>query len=530
MKKLSLVFFVIILACSVVAQTKSGATTGKAPQKAAPAKPAPAPAAAAKQTPASQQAQPAAKKEEDCGCEAKTPPPDVLAIVNGVKITIKEVDEQIKPRIEEIQKQVIEARNRELDLQINSKLLEAEAKRRGISSAKLLDEEIIAKTKEPTEAEAKAFYDQNKDRIQDSYDAVKTQIIGYLRELEQRDLAKAFAERLRATAQVKKIVESVTPPQTDADRARVLATVNGQPITSGDIEDSLQPLIFEVQEQIYEMRKQQLDMRINDALLEQEAQKRKVTTTALFETEVKAKAKPVTEEDAKKFYDENKDRIQGSYEQVKPQVISYLETRGMNKAESDYADQLRKAASVQVFLTEPEPPVLKIATDDQPSKGSATAPVTIVEFTDYECPSCANAQPILEEVIKEYGDKVRLVARDFPLDQHTHALKAAEAAEAAREQGKYWEYTALLFKNQKALEVERLKEYATQVGLDRAKFDQALDTDKYLELVQRDMADGRALGVNSTPTVFINGKRIREKTKESLKAAIDAALKDSAKK
>jgi protein-disulfide isomerase len=113
---------------------------------------------------------------------------------------------------------------------------------------------------------------------------------------------------------------------------------------------------------------------------------------------------------------------------------------------------------------------------------------------------------------------------------HKHAFKAAEAAEAAREQGKYWEYVTILFTNQKALEVEKLKEYASQSGLDRKKFDAALDSGKFSDRVKRDMADGDRIGVDSTPTVFINGKLTREKTREALKTAIEAALKDGVKK
>jgi protein-disulfide isomerase len=156
--------------------------------------------------------------------------------------------------------------------------------------------------------------------------------------------------------------------------------------------------------------------------------------------------------------------------------------------------------------------------------------VTIVEFTDFQCPSCAKSQPVLEAIAAEFGDKVRLVVRDFPLDQHTFAFKAAEAAEAAREQGKYWEYIAILFLNQSALEVAKLKEYATQVGLDRKRFDEALDSNKFAEKVRRDLNDGMKLGVNSTPTVFINGRRVRERSRESLKAAVEAALKEKAGK
>jgi protein-disulfide isomerase len=183
-----------------------------------------------------------------------------------------------------------------------------------------------------------------------------------------------------------------------------------------------------------------------------------------------------------------------------------------------------------VFLRPPDPPVFEISIEDRPWKGGTNAPVTVIEFTDFECPSCGATQPDLEEVAREFGDKVKLVARNFPLDQHKHAFEAAEAAEAAREQGKYWEYAALLFKNQKALETEKLKEYASQVGLDRKRFDAALDSHKYAGRVKQDLVDGEKVGIDSTPTLFINGKRVRARTREDLKAAIEAALKEAARK
>ncbi|MGI8567547.1 MAG: DsbA family protein, partial [Pyrinomonadaceae bacterium] len=129
----------------------------------------------------------------------------------------------------------------------------------------------------------------------------------------------------------------------------------------------------------------------------------------------------------------------------------------------------------------------------------------------------------------EYGDRVQLVVRDFPLRQHVNAFKSAEAAEAAREQGKFWEYVSLLFGNQSALDSANLKEYATRVGLDRRKFDAALDSGKYAEKVQRDLQDGTRFGVNSTPTLFVNGRRIEDRSYEGVKSIIEKALKDGAK-
>lgn len=473
-------------------------------------------------------AKPAVAKES-CGCEGK-PLPDVIATVNGVQIKVRDIDEPIAKRIQDLQQEIINARKREIDLQINSKLLEAEAKKRGTTANKLIEQEIIARAKEPTEAEAQAFYDENKSRIKGEFKDVKKEIIEYLKAERQRTEAAGLANRLRASATLKIIVAEATPPATEAERARLFATVNGERITSADVEDSLRPMIFESQEQIYDLRKKQLELKINDTLLEQEALKRKITARSLIETEVTSKAKPVSEADAQKFYEENKAKINGEFAQLKLQIIQYLEQQEMRRQEGAFAEQLRKGAAVQIFLPEPEPPTYSIAIDDQPMKGNQAASVTIVEFTDFQCPSCAKSQPVLEAVAAEFGDKIKLVVRDFPLDQHTFAFKAAEAAEAAREQGKYWEYIAILFQNQSALEVPKLKEYATQVGLDRKKFDAAVDSDKFAEKVRRDLNDGMKIGVNSTPTVFVNGRRVRDRSRESLKAAVEAALKQIAGK
>jgi protein-disulfide isomerase len=488
-------------------------------------------------TPQTQAAQPPATspaasttRAADCACEGE-PLPEVVAVVNGVRITRQEVDSRIEPQIAELRKTVVEARARELDLQINSKLLDAEAKKRGKTTTKLLEEEIVSKVTDPTEAEAQKFFNENKARMgNNSYDAVKADIISFLRDQRQREVAKQFADRLRVASAVKVNSPSATPPANAAERARVFAVVNGEQLTSAQIEDSLKPLIYSVQQRIYQLRKTEVDLRINDVLLEQEAQKRKVTTKALLDAEVAARAKPITDAEAQTFYEQNKERINGEFAQLKPQIVQYLQETQKRDLQAAFAEQLRKTAALQVNLPAPESPVMQIATDDQPVKGNPAAPVTIVEFTDFQCPSCAGAQPVLEKLVAEYGDRVRLVVRDFPLEMHEHAAKAAEAAEAARAQGKYWEYASLLFTNQKALSVDKLKEYATQVGLDRQKFDAALDSGQMAEKVQRDLMDGIRLGVNGTPSIFINGRISNERTYEGLKAAIEKALSEKAAK
>ena len=326
------------------------------------------------------------KKADDCGCESQTPP--VLAIVNGVKIMIQDVDEPIKNRVTPLQNQVIEARKRQLDLEINSRLLDAEARRLGITPEKLLAREVATRIKTPTDAEAKAFYDLNKTQIQGEYKDVKGQVINYLKGQWQQDVAKKYAEHLRVGARVRVLVKTATPPATEADRARVFAIVNGKNITSGDVEDSLKVLIASVQEQVYELRKAALEAKVNDALVEQEARKKNTTADYLYRTEVVPRIKLISEEAVRKFYDENKSRMDGGFDQMRPQIIQYLDNRERGVAEQAFANDLRKAYAVEMFLKPPDPPRFDIAIDDRPWRGGPNAPVTIVEFTDYECPSC----------------------------------------------------------------------------------------------------------------------------------------------
>jgi len=286
----------------------------------------------------------------DCGCEDK-PLPEILGVVNGIKITKQDLSPETRARVEELHRKVIEARARELDLQIDSMLLEAEAKKRGVTPSQVIKDEVIAKVQAPTEADAQAFYEKNKATIQAEFKDEKNNILEFLRYRRQQELAQKLAEQLRTAAGVKIIAKPSAPPANDAERARVLAVVNDKQITMGDIENSLRPLISKVQEQVYSLRKQDLELKVNDTLLTQEAQKKGVTTRALLETEVSAKVPRVTDAQAQEFYDQNKERISGEFAQIKAQIVQYMQEHKEQEATVAYAAQLRRSATVQINLT-----------------------------------------------------------------------------------------------------------------------------------------------------------------------------------
>ena len=293
----------------------------------------------------------------NCGCEQK-PEINVLAVVNGVKITRQDLSMDTKSNVSLAQDTVIAARSRQLELRINDLLLEGEAKRRGITTAQLLELEVTAKVIQPTEAEAKAIYEQSKNRTQ-SFGNVKNSIIAQLKAEREALRARVFASSLRAGAKVTITNQQVTPPTNEAELARVYATVNDVNITSADIETSLLPLIFQVQQQVYALRKRDLDQHINDLVLEQEARRLRTSPQALVNQHINANLPIITEVQARAFYDANKARLNDDFSDLKLMIMGYLLEQEKQKVLLGYAEQLRKQSAVQIYLTEPKPPNLR---------------------------------------------------------------------------------------------------------------------------------------------------------------------------
>jgi protein-disulfide isomerase len=248
---------------------------------------------------------------------------------------------------------------------------------------------------------------------------------------------------------------------------------------------------------------------------------------ALLQTAVRSKVPIVTEAQAQQYYNNNRNQFSGDFSAVKFQIIGFLTTEEEKKISNAYAEQLRKTANLSIYLTAPLSPVFRIAIDDQPTRGNASARVTVVQFTDFECAYCAHQYQELEKLITQYQNRVKFVIKDFPLSEHASAFRAAEAAEAAREQGKYWEYVAQLYRNQSSFQPEKLREFARAVGLDLLKFNLALDRGHYSANVQRDIDDGNKLGLNTAPVFFVNGKRLPDSSVDTLRLAIIAALETS---
>jgi protein-disulfide isomerase len=288
-----------------------------------------------------------------------------------------------------------------------------------------------------------------------------------------------------------------------------LAEVDGVAITSEEVEKSLASQLSKLEEQIYNLKRQKLEALIDDKLLEKEAAKRKLTLPALLDADVTSKVGLVTEQEIEKFYQENKAQIKGEQAQVREQIRSYLQNQKLNAKRDEFLKSLRSQAKVVINL-KPLPVLrVEVSAAGAPFKGPAKAPVTIVEFSDFHCPFCRRVLPTLAQLESKYGEKVKLVFRDFPIDNlHPGATKAHEAARCANEQGKFWAYHDKLFASPPKSTPEIFKELAKEVGLDVTSFETCFDGGKYQADIKKDIEEGNRVGVTGTPAFFINGRLV----------------------
>ena len=418
------------------------------------------------------------------------------------------------------EKAIREARQRAVDARVSSMLIAAEAKKRGLGPDEFLQREVISRTPPPTDAEVRAVYDANRAQFGGTdLETARPTIVNYIRNQRSEQAYGELVNRLKMTNTVQKGADvnaaNVAP-------GVVLASVNGQPLRIETINERIKAYIYKLDRRIYEVQRQAVDRRINDTLILAEAARKSIGPEVIIRNEITDKLKPPTETEIARFYEENRSRINGDLASTRNAIATYLQEQQQQKLEQDLAARLRAAAKLQIFLKEPAAPVFNVAVGRGVARGDINSPVKIVEFTDYQCSACGGMYPVIEEVLKSYGNRVYFEIRNFPLRSiHENAFEAAQAAAAANAQGKFWPYIDLLFKNQKSLDTESLKKFATQVGLDRARFDADLASGKFADDIRRDMEEGETYGIESTPTIFVNGVILTTLSPEALREAID---------
>jgi protein-disulfide isomerase len=293
--------------------------------------------------------------------------------------------------------------------------------------------------------------------------------------------------------------------------------VDGVAISDDEVDKVVGSMLWPLEDRLYQIQKQAVEALIKQRLLEREAAKRKISLQALIDAEVTTKAKPVTDEEI--------DRVKAKSDPAlsRDDIRKALLKDKVGAELTRFVSTLERKSTVKVFLEAPRAPRSMLEPAKAPSKGPATAPVTIVEFTDFHCSHCQEVEAVLSQVLSRYP--VRLVHRDLPLDAvHPRAREAHEAARCADAQGRFWAYRDLLFAGAPKSGTE-LKAAARSAGLDPDGFDRCVSGGAGRAAVEADTADAKRLGVKTTPTFFVNGRELEgPATLEAFAAAIQNEL------
>jgi protein-disulfide isomerase len=288
-----------------------------------------------------------------------------------------------------------------------------------------------------------------------------------------------------------------------ADEEDAVAIVDGTPVSSDTLDAVIQGQLMELRQREDQLRRQALDEIVAQMLIQREAEARGVSVNDLIEAEITSRAQ-VTPEEAKAFYETNKARFGSTTEEKAiQQIVEGLGRQRQRDRRAAFASELRSKYPVKVLL---EPLRVQVDTAGAPSRGNPDAPVTVVEFSDFQCPFCVRARPTVKRVREVYGDDVRWVFRHFPLSFHEQAPKAGEAAACAGDQGRFWEMHDRLWERAGRLQIADLKDEAAALGLDTEAFGECLDSGREAALVREDTEEGARLGVSGTPAFFINGR------------------------
>jgi protein-disulfide isomerase len=281
---------------------------------------------------------------------------------------------------------------------------------------------------------------------------------------------------------------------------QTVATVNSAVVTSAELEEITRSALLRLRMEEYRVKRAAVNQLIGEMLLRREAALTHRTFDEYMRQEIEEKVAPITPAEVHLLLENAKDRFTGSDDPAREVAATLLKQR-VARRRAELIQALRSKANVRVSL---EPPRTRVSAVG-PARGPETAAVTIVEFSDFQCPYCRSVAPTLRRIRSEYGDRVRFVFKHFPLPIHKDASKAAEAAACAEEQGRFWEMHDRLFAHARNLDLDVFFQDARDIGLDEAQFSECMLKHQRMDRWQADVAAGKSYGVSGTPTFFVNG-------------------------
>jgi protein-disulfide isomerase len=300
--------------------------------------------------------------------------------------------------------------------------------------------------------------------------------------------------------------EPMTTGAAAAPAPSVVVKVGNAVITAADMQSELGMRLYNIENQMYQTKKMWIDQKVKGLLFDQAAKDAKLSRADWEKREIDAVVTAPSEGDVQNFL-KNVPPQQAAMPDMNKRIFDMLSQQKRSQRENELVRALQARTTVEILLSAPEAPKIDITySPNDPVLGPANAPVTLMEFTDFQCPWCKRSQDSIHQVRKNYADKVKLVSRQFPLPMHNRAMPAAMAAVCAKAQGKFWEYHDKMFDGSPKLEDADLLNYAEQAGLKKSKFQKCLADPATKTQVEKDMADGQRYGVSGTPTFFLNGR------------------------
>jgi protein-disulfide isomerase len=279
----------------------------------------------------------------------------------------------------------------------------------------------------------------------------------------------------------------------------VVAEVGGVKVTMSDLEREESSRLLSAQYTYYQVEARALNDLIDKKLLEQKAKSENITVDQLIDREIKAKVKDPTEDQMKVYYEGL--GTDQPYEAVREKILEKIRSLRTDKIREAYLSTLRVQTTVSITLA---PPMANLESEAADDAGADKGKLTLVEFADYECPYCQKVAADVNKLRTDLKDKINFTYKDFPLQMHARAEKAAEAARCAGKQGKFWEFHDEIFRS-KELDVDQLKAQARALKLNGADFDKCLDSGEETAAIEKDRKEGQKLGISGTPSFFING-------------------------
>lgn len=418
-------------------------------------------------------------------------PDEVLATAAGFTFTTNSLSENVRKAFLGQNAAVAAERARLFSVFVRDRLVDTEAKAQGVTGEAIFAAELT-KIAAPSATEIKAVFDANRSAFGDrTIEQSSQQILTFLRNGSLQKALNDMVERLKVKH---KYLAGRDVNARDLKPPDALFSIAGKPFTAADFEDRFKAHLYDVLAEIAAQAKLDLENTVFSTLAAQEARARNIEPGDLIATEITNKLRDFTDEERAAL-------------------------------EAAFQKKLFEKYTVKFVILEPEPVAHNVSADDDPVFGKPSAPVTVIMFSDFQCSACAATHPVLKKVLASYGDKVKLVVRDFPLESvHENAFQAALAANAARSQGKVFEYIEILYQNQAALDAASLRNYAAGLGLNLKQFELDLSHEKTAAEIRKDIADGLDHGVRGTPTIFINGVKSVRLSADEFKSAIEKAL------